>query len=301
MARKNFMREKRIYCGEQYLEVDIVHVSNIPEGGRRASEVRSSQKQQNLNDKNSKRRFVQLANTNFGRGDYHITLTYDDKHLPKTLEDAEKEVHNYLNRVKRKMKKDTGEDIKYMLVTEYTPEKPEPKKYQEEMDGQLCLDLNVGRMIVEEDERTKVVRIHHHIIVNGALPRDTMELLWSKARKINWKKAAVDIEYRSSIQRIGYANCDNLQPDENGLEALANYINKRKKGHRKWSGSQNLKKPKVKKNDHKYSMRRINMYARTPEDKAVWRKRYPGYEPVKIEFQYNDFSGWNVYLRFRKT
>lgn len=31
--RKNFIREKRIYCGEEYLEVDIVAVTNMPEAG----------------------------------------------------------------------------------------------------------------------------------------------------------------------------------------------------------------------------------------------------------------------------
>ena len=40
-----------------------------------------------------------------------------------SLEEAEKNVHNYLDRIKRKMKRETGEDLKYMLVTEYTPEK----------------------------------------------------------------------------------------------------------------------------------------------------------------------------------
>lgn len=32
--RKNFIREKRIYCGEEYLEVDIVAVTNMPEAGK---------------------------------------------------------------------------------------------------------------------------------------------------------------------------------------------------------------------------------------------------------------------------
>ena len=62
--RKNFIREKRIYCGEEYLEVDIVAVTNMPEAGK-GKRGKSSQAQKNLNDKRSKRRFVQIANTNF--------------------------------------------------------------------------------------------------------------------------------------------------------------------------------------------------------------------------------------------
>lgn len=127
--RKNFIREKRIYCGEEYLEVDIVAVTNMPEAGK-GKRGKSSQAQKNLNDKRSKRRFVQIANTNFGTNDFHISATYNNEHLPMSLEEAEKNVHNYLDRIKRKMKRETGEDLKYMLVTEYTPE---------EEEGQLTL------------------------------------------------------------------------------------------------------------------------------------------------------------------
>lgn len=283
MARKKFIREKRIYCGEEYLEVDIVPVTNMPEAGK-GKKGQSSQAQKNLNDKRSKRRFVQIANTNFGADDLHISATYNEEHLPITLEEAERNVHNYLDRVKRRMKRVTGQDLKYMLVTEYTPE---------EEEGQLTLE---GM----EDKQTRAVRIHHHIILNGGLSRDDLELMWS-ATRINWKKAQNDPEYRKTVDYLGFVNCDRLQPNENGIEGLVNYINKRKKGCKKWSTSMNLKKPKEKKNDHKYSFRKLRTLAQTPEDKEVWRKQYKGYEPTKIDFQYNEYTGWSVYLKMRKV
>lgn len=279
MARKNFIREKRIYCGEEYLEVDIVPVTNMPEAGQE-KKGKSSQAQKNLNDKRSKRRFVQIANTNFGADDLHISATYNEAHLPMTLEEAERNVHNYLDRVKRRMKRVTGQDLKYMLVTEYTPED------EEDADP--------------EDKTTKAVRIHHHIIINGGLSRDDLELMWS-ATRINWKKAQNDPEYRKNVDYLGFVNCDRLQPNENGIEGLVNYINKRKKGCKKWSTSMNLKKPKEKKNDHKWSFRKLRELAKTPEDKEVWRNQYKGYEPTKIDFQYNEYTGWSVYLRLRKA
>lgn len=188
--RKNFIREKRIYCGEEYLEVDIVAVTNMPEAGK-GKRGKSSQAQKNLNDKRSKRRFVQIANTNFGTNDFHISATYNNEHLPMSLEEAEKNVHNYLDRIKRKMKRETGEDLKYMLVTEYTPE---------EEEGQLTL-----QGIDTDDKTTKAVRIHHHIIINsGGLDRDDLELMWSTTR-INWKKAN-DPEYRANPDWEGDAN-----------------------------------------------------------------------------------------------
>lgn len=282
MARKNFIREKRIYCGKEWLEVDIVPVTNMPETGKKKA-GKSAQIQRNLNDKRSKRKFVQVANANFGADDLHVSATYNEKHLPITLEEAERNVHNYIDRVKRRMKRVTGQELKYMLVTEYTPE---------EEGGQLTLE---GM----EDKQTKAVRIHHHIIINGGLNRDDLELMWSTTR-INWKKAESDPEYRKKVDYMGFVNCDRLQPNENGIEGLTNYINKRKKGCKKWSTSMNLEKPKEKKNDHKWSFRKLRKLAKTPEDKEIWRKRYKGYEPTKIEFKYNDYTGWSCYLRLRK-
>lgn len=281
--KKSFIREKRIYCGKEYLEVDIVRVTNMPETGRK-KRGKSSARQKNLNDRRSKRSFVQIANTNFGADDLHISATYNEKHLPVTLEAAERNVHNFLNKVKRKMKRETGRDLKYMLVTEYTPE--------DEEGQQLSLEGI-------EDKSTKAVRIHHHIIINGGLSRDDLELMWSRTR-INWKKAE-DPEYRKNVDFLGFVNCDRLQPNENGIEGLVNYINKRKKGCKKWSTSMNLKKPKVKKNDSKYSYRKVCTLAKTPEDKEYWRKMYKGYEPAKIDFQYNDYTGWSVYLKMKKV
>ena len=137
------------------------------------------------------------------------------------------------------------------------------------------------------------IRIHHHIIINsGGLDRDDLELMWSTTR-INWKKAN-DPEYRANVDYYGFVNCDRLQPNENGLEGIVNYINKRKKGCKKWSTSMNLKKPKVKKNDHKWSFRKLREYAKTPEDKEVWRKLYKGYEPTKIDFEYKPLLPANV-------
>ena len=287
---RSFIREKKIYCGKQYREVDIFSYTDAQcravKRGTRSKKIKESEpKQKNLNDKNARRYFIQTANLNFGDDPdaLHVTATYSAKYLPATIEEAEREVTNYLRRIQYQRKKEGLPPLKYMLVTEYTPEDEE---------GQLTLE---GM----EDKQTRAVRIHHHIIINGGLSRDDLELMWS-ATRINWKKAQNDPEYRKTVDYLGFVNCDRLQPNENGIEGLVNYINKRKKGCKKWSTSMNLKKPKEKKNDHKYSFRKLRTLAQTPEDKEVWRKQYKGYEPTKIDFQYNEYTGWSVYLRLRK-
>jgi hypothetical protein len=83
---------------------------------------------QKNNDRLAARDLTLLINANFGEDDAHVTLTYRGDE--PTEEQAAKDRRNFVSRLRRQMKK-RGEDLKYIVVTEY---------------------LNR--------------RIHHHIIVN---------------------------------------------------------------------------------------------------------------------------------------
>ena len=156
---RSFIREKKIFCGDHYREVDIftytTEQKTAANRGKRSKKVQESEpKQKNLNDKNARRYFVQLGNLNFGDDPdaLHVSATYSAKYLPATVEDAEKEVSNYLRRVAYARKKAGLPPLKYILVTAYTTKR------------------NGG----------KPTRIHHHIVMNGGLDRDTVEELWRK-------------------------------------------------------------------------------------------------------------------------
>ncbi len=192
-----FIREKKTDCAN-YREVDIIPRTEAAEQAARGKRGKkrkvNAPKQKDLNDKNAKRYLVQLGNGNFHIGDLHTSCTYDAENLPETVEEAENIVTNYLRRIAYRRKKLGLDPLKYILVTEY--------KYSK--DGQ-CLK-----------------RIHHHIIMNGGLDRDDVELMWTKDR-INWKKTK-DPEYRASIKQLGWVNADRLQMNENGIEGLCKYI-----------------------------------------------------------------------------
>ncbi len=267
---RSFIREKKIYCGKQYMEVDIYpYTKDQQEVNRRGKRARkqkeSAPKQKNLNDKNARRYLTQLANTNFTESDHHITITYKDKFLPATIEEAEKEAANFLRRISYRRKKENLPAQKYIMVTEYITEK----------------------------ESEKPVRIHHHIFMSGGLDRNTIEDLWSKRRQKGEKKG----------ERIGYVNADSLQPDENGLAALCAYLTKNPRGKKRWSSSQNLEKPMSSTNDSKYSRRAIEKLAKNPPELTYWETKYPGYTlstDYGISTQYNDVTGWAIYLKLRK-
>lgn len=259
-------REKKIYCGSEYLEVDIIpnfQLVNKKAGTRSKKQKVSAPKQRNLNDKNAKRYFRQIGNTNFTKDDLHLTATYADKFLPKTVEEAEKEAAKYIRRISYRMKKEGLPPLKYMLVTE-------------------CR--------TSRGDDTKPIRIHHHIIINKGLDRDIIESLWCKRKKKGQRQG----------ERIGFVNADRLQPNEFGIEGLCRYLSKDPKGKKRWSCSQNLEKPYCRTNDHRYSKREVERAAKCPDDKGYWEKKYKGYIFTECKPVYNELTGWSLYLKLRR-
>ena len=270
---RSFIREKKIFCGDYYQEVDIFPYTDTQKSasssGKRSKKIRESlPKQKNLNDKNARRYLVQIGELNFGADSdaLHVTATYSSKYLPETMEGAEKEISNYLRRIQYARKKVGLPSLKYILVTACT----------------------IGR----DDE--KPVRIHHHIIMNGGLDRDALENLWRKPRRKGQKQG----------DSIGYCNADRLQEDENGIAALCNYLVKQTRGKKRWSSSHNLKRPESRTNDGKYTRRQIEKLARERPDRAFWEKKYPGWtltdEDYGVQYEYNEITGWAIYLKLRK-
>ena len=109
---RTFIREKKIYCGKSYREVDIFQYTDAQYRATRrtrSKKVRESEpKQKNLNDINARRYFIQLGNLNFGDDPdaLHVSATYSPKYLPATVEDAEREATNYLRRISYRREKE---------------------------------------------------------------------------------------------------------------------------------------------------------------------------------------------------
>lgn len=147
-----YIREQRHLCGEHYQEVDIYGVT--PEqhrASRRAKKMAASRPaQQNLNEKNSRRRLNQLIAANLDALQYHLSLTYSEKYLPASPEAAEHDLTIWMDRVRRQCKKRGLPPPKYIAVTEYN----------QDAGGKLT------------------VRYHHHVLIGCGLGRDELEALW---------------------------------------------------------------------------------------------------------------------------
>lgn len=302
-----FIREKKTDCGG-YREVDIIPRTEKAEEaarGKRGKRRKAKKpKQEELNDKNAKRYLVQLGNGNFHAGDLHMSGTYNKDNLPGTVADAEKIVGNYLRRIAYRRKKLGLEPLKYILVTEYRFSK----------DGE------------------QLKRIHHHIIMNGGMDRDEVEMMWT-AQRVNWKKAdspdkAEAAAYRGSVEKMGWVNADRLQMNENGIEGLCKYIIKDPQGKKRYSSSRNLERPETKRedsrpqeaaerslwkasrnmaepqekcNDFKYSKAKVEQLAKSADGGlAEFKKIYAGYDIVSCEPVYYERTGWHIYLKMWK-
>lgn len=258
--RRKFSPLKRArICTRTILAGDMVEIDMYPaflrkDMSRAAKAKASREAQKNLNNKNRIKNLVRLVNANFCKRDYIVHLTYEDGYLP-TEERAKKDMVNYLERVKRRRKKQGLPPLKYIYVTEFVP----------------------------EGERTKKVRIHHHLIMSGGLDRDEVEGLWGKGR----------------------CRVDRCQPDDFELTGFAKYISKleREKGRHSYCPSKNLDKPKVYKSVTKLSRRKFAEIIRMGDGRAELLERlYQG------RFRYLDsttyisqeFGGFYLYSRLRR-
>ena len=121
---------------------------------------------------------------------------------------------------------------------------------------------------IEDEQDGKRKRIHIHAIMNGGISREELEQIWER----------------------GYANVDNLQPDENGLEAIARYITKQQKNRRKWARSRNLKQPMIRTSDTKVSNARVRRLAVDFPNSAkeIMEKLYPNYTHTRTIMRFSD-------------
>ena len=220
---------------------------------RRAKSRITREAQQRANDERSRIHLIQLVEGNFSERDVSLTLTYDGE-APEAAR-VEKDVRNFIARVKRARAKAGLSEIKYI----YT---------------------------IGGDEMPAAgysgKRPHVHMILSGGIDRDELEKIWGKGR----------------------ANCDRLQPRDEGLGGIATYFTKQRQdrpariGAKKWRGSRNLKQPVKRSRDARMPNGRVKRIARDFRNKAkeVMEKLYPGYQMQDCQVRYSDVID-GVYIR----
>ena len=121
--------------------------------------------QKNLNDKNARKKLVRLVNANFGDGDLWVTLTYDDEHMPSSMQEATKRMNYYIKKLNRIRKKKGLKNCRYIYVTEMSK------------------------------------RVHQHIVMDGDLSMDEVESAWPYGRRNNTRRISEDDEGLTGLAR----------------------------------------------------------------------------------------------------
>lgn len=138
-------RERRILHGD-YMTVQVFPV--FAKAGKRSKSCKpSSEIQKKLNQKYREDKLTYLMNENFKPGDLEIGLGYSDEFLPESYEEVQKDIRNFVRRLKRYREKNGLDDLKYLYV-------------------------------IERGARSG--RWHAHFATNGDMDRDAVEKLWGK-------------------------------------------------------------------------------------------------------------------------
>lgn len=128
---------------------------------RRAKKCKpTSAAQERVNSRNLTKRVERLLNENFTQKDIWATFTWDDAHLPKDIDDAHRQVSNYIDR------------IRYLRKKKGLP----PAKV-------------VG--VIEHSEKWKI-RYNVHIAISGGISRDLIEKKWTGGRRTQTRRIQPD-------------------------------------------------------------------------------------------------------------
>lgn len=258
--RKMIYALKEIIAGNQ-LEIEIypefIKVEDIPEGGRIKKD--NSAAQRKLNDKNSRKYLERLINENFNRDGIWITLTYSRENEPVDIEEAKKNMQNYIKRLRYRRRKLGLPEIKYVYVIEYSPE---------------CK-----------------IRFHHHLVMDGELDQDTVEKTWKLGKRNETRRLEPD-EYGLT----GMAKYITKEQHRNkGEKRWSCSTNLRKPKIRKVHSKRPTAKQGTYKTIEKYVNRFVQDRGLVEEQMRKW---YPEYVFTDSEVRYNGVNRM-FYVRAR--
>lgn len=268
--RQRTYYSNRNIAKSDYRYVDIFRYSNIEDEPIRILKTRNGKEKitcpakRKMNEKRSKLYFDLLLKGNFGENDYFISLTYSDKFLPDTEAEAEDRMKKYIRDLRKEAKKRGYDNLKYIYVTEAGGVKG---------------------------------RIHHHMILDGTLPRDIVEGLWSKQIR----------PFHQEREMLGWCNAKRIQvtgPDY--LLRIARYLMKDPQGKKRWKQSTGLILPGTTKADNVCSVRQFEQMSLFGDDlelEKFVKKQHRGFIILDATKELNDVTGqWYIRLQLiRKT
>lgn len=134
----------------QTREIDIYPIWDNQKTASAAKRERMKHReaQRRVDRRNAQRRLRRMINANFGAGDILITNTYAPGQEPQDEREAQRNMQNYIRRIKTLRARKGLPAVKYVYVTEVT------------------------------HSEARGTRYHHHMIISGGIDRETLESMW---------------------------------------------------------------------------------------------------------------------------
>lgn len=108
---------KKIYDLGDYKEVHKYYRYGCPKGKRGKKHDRTSETVLRYNQKMKERQLQRILCANFKEGDWHLVLSYRKEDRPGSMEEAKKDLRNFLRKLKNRFKR-AGYELKYICATE---------------------------------------------------------------------------------------------------------------------------------------------------------------------------------------
>ncbi len=254
---------KRIWAGDVY---EAKEYFSPRERGmsceRAAKENLSSEEMAEYNCIEARRKCARMVNANFRQDDLFLTLTFRER---VDVENALRLFRNFISRLKRLRKRKGYSELKYLYVVESKRKREHIHLLINKMDismKELSEVWGLGRL----RKRKGYSELKYLYVVESKRKREHIHLL------IN--KMDISMKELSEVWGLGRVMVSILEPGGD-YTGLAYYITKEnyKEYGKRWSGSRNLEKPKVK----------VTLVS---EEKKTKRLRVPKNYKVIEEVQY---------------
>jgi len=159
-------KERILYATKEIRSGDQLELEIYPEYTRKqigqipteAMRRKNRKARQNLNEKNSRKMCERVINANFTDRDIWATFTYDEDHVPDSMDAAIRNMQNYIRRLNAYRKKKGLPKARYVYTTEASDKG----------------------------------RYHHHMVMDGDMQMDDVERIWTKGRRNQVRRLSKD-------------------------------------------------------------------------------------------------------------
>lgn len=110
--------KRKIIISGNVIEVEIFPVWNTRNQVRSGRKEPTSEEQKAVNARNVIKKIIRLINSNFTEKDMWITVGYKGGTEPKTYKRCKQDIKNYIESLKRVVKKNNWEELKYFYTIE---------------------------------------------------------------------------------------------------------------------------------------------------------------------------------------